>query len=287
VETFGGVDRGRDCGASGIKPRAPGAAIRARLIGALAATAGAFAAASIELIETIGISRISALKIMFLMYALLGAASNVMYRRLPLEILTEGRPPAALRPSRAVVYTLAALFSIESFAGGFAVQSLPFGCSPNSICPQQPQASSYSGLVFCGLLIPGGSMAFQTHRPREYNGLHAHSFQHIPDHCGGCAQPGNGIALLLTRAALSQMDVPTRSSYVMAVATPAERPAAASVASVPHSLASAASPAIAGALFAAGFSALPLIICGVLKNFYDLALLWMFRNVRPPEERRR
>ena len=81
------------------------------------------------------------------------------------------------------------------------------------------------------------------------------------------------------RAALSQMDVPTRSSYVMAVVTPPERPAAASVTSVPRSLAAAASPAIAGALFAAGLQAWPLIICGALKIFYDLALLWTFRHV--------
>ena len=79
------------------------------------------------------------------------------------------------------------------------------------------------------------------------------------------------LVLLLVRAALSQMDVPTRSSYVMAVVTPAERPAA-------------ASPAIAGALFAAGFDAWPLVICGILKIAYDLALLWTFRHVKPPEE---
>ena len=92
------------------------------------------------------------------------------------------------------------------------------------------------------------------------------------------------LALLLVRAALSQMDVPTRSSYVMAVVTPAERPAAASFTSVPRSLAAAASPAIAGALFAASFQALPLLICGTLKIVYDLLLLRQFRTVRPPEE---
>ena len=92
------------------------------------------------------------------------------------------------------------------------------------------------------------------------------------------------MALLLARAALSQMDVPTRSSYVMAVVTPAERPAAASLTSVPRSLAAAMSPALAGALFAAGLTAWPLVICGVLKIGYDLALLWAFRHIRPPEE---
>ena len=93
------------------------------------------------------------------------------------------------------------------------------------------------------------------------------------------------LALLLVRAALSQMDVPTRSSYVMAVVTPPERAAAASVTVVPRSLAAAISPVIAGALFSAGFEAWPLIICGVLKIFYDFALLWMFRHIKPPEER--
>ena len=93
------------------------------------------------------------------------------------------------------------------------------------------------------------------------------------------------VALLLLRASLSQMDVPARSSYVMAVVTPPERPAAASVTAVPRALAAAASPAIAGALFAAGLEAWPLVICGALKILYDLALLLAFRHVKPPEER--
>ena len=92
------------------------------------------------------------------------------------------------------------------------------------------------------------------------------------------------LALLSARAALSQMDVPTRSSYVMAVVTPAERTAAASFTSVPRSLAAAGSPALAGALFAAAYQALPLILCGVLKITYDLLLLRQFRAVKPPEE---
>jgi MFS family permease len=93
------------------------------------------------------------------------------------------------------------------------------------------------------------------------------------------------LALLLLRFALSQMDVPARSSYVMAVVTPAERTAAASVTAVPRSLASAVSPALAGALLAGPFSGLPLVLCGVLKITYDLALLFTFRHVKPPEER--
>jgi hypothetical protein len=92
------------------------------------------------------------------------------------------------------------------------------------------------------------------------------------------------LGLLLLRAALSQMDVPTRTSYVMAVVTPAERPAAASVTAVPRSLASAISPAISGVLLMTSFSGLPLVVCGTLKIAYDLALLFSFRHVKPPEE---
>ena len=114
-------------------------------------------------------------------------------------------------------------------------------------------------------------------------------FTHIPSSIClmlAAVAPSLSIALglLLVRAALSQMDVPTRSSYVMAVVTESERAAAASFTAVPRSLAAAASPALAGALFAASFRAWPLLICGALKIIYDLLLLMQFRHVKPPEE---
>src|SRR4051812_28945070 len=80
------------------------------------------------------------------------------------------------------------------------------------------------------------------------------------------------------------MDVPTRTSYVMAVVTPPERTAAASFTAVPRSLASSVSPALAGALLASPFTGLPLVISGCLKTVYDLALLFSFRHMKPPEE---
>jgi MFS family permease len=95
------------------------------------------------------------------------------------------------------------------------------------------------------------------------------------------------IALLLLRSSLSQMDVPTRNSYVMAVVTAPERPAAASVISVPRILASALGPVIAGWLFSASTFGWPLLLGGPLKSGYDVALLLMFRHVRPPEEETR
>jgi hypothetical protein len=114
-------------------------------------------------------------------------------------------------------------------------------------------------------------------------------FTHIPSSVClifAAISPDLPVALgfLLLRSALSQMDVPTRSSYVMAVVTPPERPAAASVTAVPRSLASSLSPALAGALLTTSFLGLPLILCGTLKIVYDVALLFSFRHIKPPEE---
>jgi len=92
------------------------------------------------------------------------------------------------------------------------------------------------------------------------------------------------IALLMVRALLSQMDVPTRSSYVMAIVRPEERPAAASITSVPRSLASAASPFIAGWMLGVSPFGWSLVAAGAIKIAYDLALLAMFSKVKPPEE---
>jgi len=89
------------------------------------------------------------------------------------------------------------------------------------------------------------------------------------------------LGFLLARSALSQMDVPARSAYVMSVVTPPERPAAASFTAVPRSLASAIGPSLTGAMFAAGAMAAPLVACGVLKIAYDLALFAAFRRVPP------
>jgi len=83
------------------------------------------------------------------------------------------------------------------------------------------------------------------------------------------------------------MDVPARQALVMAVATPEERAAAASVTNVPRSLASAISPAFAGVLLTTPFAGLPLVVCGTLKIVYDVALLISFRHTKPPEEQAR
>ncbi|TRC71393.1 MFS transporter [Mesorhizobium sp. WSM4310] len=257
------------------------------LIGALAAAAGALASASPDLLSDFGVTRLTALRAMFVFYALLGVVGVGLYLRVPVETKKmEGKPAAALGQSRGIVYKMAALFSIDAFAGGFAVQSLvalwlfdKFGLS-----------LSAAGLFFfCTGLLSAFSLPAAARLSERFGLINTMVFTHAPSSVClilAAIVPNLQLALslLLIRAALSQMDVPTRSSYVMAVVTPPERPAAASVTSVPRSLAAAASPAIAGALFEAGYEAWPLIICGVLKIIYDFALLWSLRHIKPPEE---
>lgn len=261
---------------------------RYSLVGSLAAATGALAAGAPDALATLGIAEIPALRSMFLLYALLGLACWWTYRALPpLAAAERGAGHAPLGPSRGIVVRLAALFSVDSFAGGLAVQSLlalwlfeRFGLS-----------LAEAGLFF---FWSGTLSAFSFPVAAWLAGriglVNTMVFTHIPSSLALIAAtlaPTAEVALglLLLRAALSQMDVPTRTSYVMAVVTPAERTAAAGFTAVPRSLAAAASPALAGALFATGYQALPLVACGVLKILYDLALLAAFRHLKPPEER--
>lgn len=188
---------------------------------------------------------------------------------------------------RGIVYRLAALFSLDAFAGGFAVQSLVALWLFERFDLSLAEASLF---FFWSNVLAAFSYPVAARLAKRFGLVNTMVFTHIPSSlCLIIAAVSPNLivvlVLLLVRSALSQMDVPTRTSYVMAVVTPAERPAAASVTAVPRSLASSLSPAFAGALLATSFSGLPLVVCGVLKISYDLSLLWSFRHIKPPEER--
>ena len=260
---------------------------RYSLIGALAAAVGALASGAPDLMAKGGVSQLTALQAMFVAYALLGLAGGVCYARIPAQPPSQdNKPAAALGPSRRMVFKMAALFSIDSLASGFAVQSLvvlwlfhSFGLS-----------LAAAGLFFFWTGVASAfSFPVAAWLATRIGLVNTMVYTHIPSSLcliGAAVSPSLELALglLLLRAALSQMDVPTRASYVMAVVTPPERAAAASITSVAKSFAAAVSPAFGGALFAAGYEAWPLIICGALKILYDLALLWTFRHIKPPEE---
>jgi MFS family permease len=260
---------------------------RYSLVGALASASGALAAAAPDLAHPIGLDQFSAIKLMFVLYALLGVMGACIYVRIPLRpAATSQRKTAALGPSRHIVYRLAALFSLDAFAGGFVVQSLlALWLFERFEMP----LSSASLFFFWSGVLSAFSFPVAAGLSRRIGLVNTMVFTHIPSSvCLILAAISPTLAaaltLLLVRAALSQMDVPTRSSYVMAVVTEVERSAAASFTSVPRSLAAAASPALAGALFAATYRAWPLVICGALKITYDLLLLIQFRHLKPPEE---
>ncbi len=261
---------------------------RYSLIGALAGAAGSLLAGTPEWLAPLGIGLIAAIKMMFVAYALLGVLGGLAYARIRVPARpVDARPAPALGPSRGIVYRLAALFSIDSFAGGFVVQSLLALWLFERFNLSLTAASLF---FFWTGVLAAFSFPVAAWIGSRIGLVNTMVYTHIPSSLcliGAAFAPSVewALGLLLVRAALSQMDVPTRSSYVMAVVTEAERPAAASVTSVPRSLASAASPVLAGALFAAGYQIWPLLLCGGLKIFYDLLLLAAFRHIRPPEEK--
>jgi MFS family permease len=260
---------------------------RYSLIGALAGAAGALAAGMPDVLLSFGIGKRAALQGMFYVYAALGLLGAALYSVLPrTEVKDTATAPAALGPSRRTVYKLAALFSLDSFAGGFVVQSLLALWLFERF---ELSLAAASGFFFWSNVLAAFSYPVAARLGARFGLVNTMVFTHIPSSVClilAAFSPNLPIvlALLLVRSALSQMDVPTRTSYVMAVVTPAERTAAASVTAVPRSLASSISPALSGALLATSFAGLPLVICGVLKIVYDLSLLYSFRHIKPPEE---
>ena len=263
---------------------------RYSLIGALAGAAGTLSAAMPDLaMHWLGISPIRAMQGMFALYAGLGISAGFLYRKLSDQRGGVPRKPTPpLGPSRGIVYRLAGLFCVDAFGGGFFVQTIlvlwlfqSFGLS----------VTTAANIFFWSNLLTAASYLVAPTIARRFGLINTMVFTHLPSSLCLMAIPfvqnlGVVIGLLLVRSLLSQMDVPTRTSYVMAVVTPPERPAAASLTSVPRSLAAALSPVIAGFLITISSFGWPLLIGGVLKITYDLTLLAMFRHIRPPEERK-
>ncbi|KXU84924.1 ABC transporter permease [Paraburkholderia monticola] len=257
---------------------------RYSLVGALSAALGALLAGLPDWIAAhAGVSALFAIRAMFIVYAITGCAVFLLYLRLPRREARTAAARTPLGPSRGIVTRLALLFSVDAFAGGLLVNSLltlwliqRFGLS----LAAAGQFFFWSGLLSAGSQLAAAPIA------RRIGLLNTMVFTHIPSSLCLIAAAFTPtlpltLVLLLVRSALSQLDVPTRSAYVMAVVTPLERPAAASFTAVPRSLAAAVAPTLAGGLLGAGWLAAPLIACGTLKIAYDLALLASFRHIKP------
>jgi len=248
---------------------------RYSLVGVLCAALGALAAGVPDLLSArLGLARIDALRLMFVVYAALGVCVWWLYARLPTNGAATEAAPAPLGPSRGVVVRLAALFSVDAFAGGLIVNAL----MSLWLLQRFGFTLAQAGVFFFWTGLLGALSQLAAPRVAQRIGLlNTMVFTHLPANVClvlAALAPSLPVALVLlgVRSLLSQMDVPTRTAYVMAVVTPAERAAAASFTAVPRSLAAALSPTLAGALFAAGWISLPLVGCGLLKIAYDLTL---------------
>ena len=250
------------------------------LAGALATAVGALAAGAF------GNSRA-----VIIFYAFLGVVLAVLFAQL--SRATEVTPSAGkptlsgLYASKAVVAKLSALFALDSFAGGFVMQSfaaywfyLRWGVSAEKL-----------GAIFFGANVLAGLSALVASRMAKRFGLiRTMVITHLPSNVLLILVPmmptmALAVAVLFVRFSISQMDVPTRQSYVMAVVSPDERSAAAGITGVARTLGAAASPVFAGLLFARpALINVPFFIAGTLKIAYDLLLYREFRAVRPPEE---
>lgn len=260
------------------------------LVASLMAAAGALSITGVEpLARQAGVGPLQAMRWMFVLYGLLALAALALYVRLPAARPEHEPPTTPLGPSRGVVLKLAALFSVDSFGGGFLVQSMLALWLFQRFHLSLAAAGDF---FFWTSLLSAGSMLMAGPLARRFGLINTMVFTHLPANV--CVVAAAFVpklwmvmALLLARAALSNLDVPARTAYVMAVVTPGERAAAAGVTNVPRSLAAALSPSLAGWLLSASVFAWPLVIGGSLKIVYDLSLLALFRSVKPPEERPR
>lgn len=251
--------------------------------GSMAGALGALAAALPQwLTAHAALSMLDALRAMFVLYAAIGLVVWALYRRLPRLPVATGAVPGRLGTSRAIVWKLAGLFSVDAFAGALVLNAMlalwlfeRFGLS----------LAAAGAFFFWSGLLSAASQLVAPHLANRIGLLNTMVFTHIPSSLfliGAAFAPTLPVALglLLARSALSQMDVPTRSAYVMSVVTPEERAAAASFTAVPRSLAATLGPTVSGALMAAGALAAPLLACGGLKIAYDVALLYAFRRTK-------
>lgn len=262
---------------------------RYSMVGQLVGALGALAAAIPGVLAQWSILELkAAVQVMFVLYGLSSLVALALYRRLATaRARGDEARSAPLGRSKGVVYRLAALFSLDAFAGGFAVQSL----LALWLFQRFDLSVEAAGTIFfwSGIFAAASFLAAPV-IARRIGLVNTMVFTHLPANIFCVLVPFMptlplAILFLLLRAALSSMDVPARSSYVMAVVSPEERPAAAGITAVPRSLAAAVSPAFAGYLLALTSFGWPLVICGALKIVYDLTLLGMFRKVKPPEER--
>ena len=266
------------------------------LAGALATAAGSlFAGLLTQTLRNAGTTPIASDRAIIFVYAAVGLLITVIFTRLSpaaeahQDSGTSNAPKnfLGIGSSRAVVGRLSGLFALDAFGGGFVVQSfaaywfyLRFGVNPATL-----------GGIFFGANIFGGVSALAASRLASRFGLvKTMVFTHLPSNILLILVPlmpnlTLAILVLLLRFSISQMDVPTRQSYTMAIVRPEERSSAAGITGVARTTGAAIAPVLAGLLFARpSLINLPFFIAGALKMTYDILLYRAFVRLPPPEE---
>jgi MFS family permease len=251
----------------------------------------------VQAVQGWGMTPLGSYRVIVIGYAAMGLILGLCFRGLTSSVEAPQQDYASsaqrigkrfgLHRSRRVVLKLSALFSLDAFAGGFVLQSIVaywfhvrFNTEPALL-----------GAIFFGANILAGVSALSAAWIASKIGLiRTMVFTHIPSNILLILVPlmpnlPLAIAVLLLRFSISQMDVPTRQSYTMAVVSPDERSAAAGITGIARTTGSSLSPVIAGPLLAhASLLSIPFILSGGLKIIYDLLLYSSFRAIRPPEE---
>jgi MFS family permease len=271
------------------------------LTGSIATALGSFAGGIVSqtLQQQASTAPVASYRAIVILYAALGVLLAILFTRVSpaAEAVTRGERRASamtlaglsgLEHSRRVVFKLSGLFALDSFGGGFVIQSfaaywfyLRFGVSPETL----------GAVFFAANVLAGISALLASRLAARFGLLNTMVATHLPSNVLLILVPlmpnlPLAVALLLVRFSISQMDVPTRQSYVMAVVTPEERSAAAGITGVARTLGASISPLFAGLLFARpSMINVPFMLAGTLKMAYDLLLYREFSAVRPPEER--
>jgi MFS family permease len=264
------------------------------LAGSLATASGALLGGGfVQALQRAGLSELASYRSTLLVYASVGVALALLFFCLSPDveatrpIVASSKRRLGLHRSRNTVAKLSGLFALDAFAGGFVIQSfvaywfhVRFGAEPIVL-----------GSIFFGANVLAGVSGLAAERVAARIGLvNTMVFTHIPSNVLLMLVPvmpnlGSAIGVLLLRFSISQMDVPTRQSYTMAVVSPGERSAAAGVTTTARSIGALVSPALSGQLLSVPMlMGAPFFLAGGLKIIYDLLLYRSFRATKPPEE---
>jgi len=254
--------------------------------------AGAVGALAVVIPSFLSLSTITGYRFLIWGYVVAAVVLAVLFALLSREGETKSRTgfqsgKFGVRKSRQIIAKLAGLFALDAFAGGFIVQSI---VAYWFFLRFKTDLNSLGGIFFGTNFLSALSFLAAPAIARRFGLLNAMVFTHLPSNFLLLLVPlmpnvELAVLMLLVRNSLSQLDVPTRQSYTMAVVDADERAASAGILSVARNAGAAVAPLFTGAILAVPTLGLPFLLAGGLKIIYDLWVFAVFRNVKPPEEK--